>query len=77
MHVPDNADRMYVTNLVICIVLLIGRLVAAYPSLQNFVLSHPYLLLLLDTNIPSLISYALRKALTHNRPRRVPRSFNN
>ena len=34
-------------------------------------------LLLLYTESPPLISYPVRRALTYNRPRRVPRSFNN
>ena len=37
--------------------------------------SHP--LLLLYTTSPPLLSYPVRRALTYNRPRRVPRSFNN
>ena len=34
-------------------------------------------LLLLYTESPRITPYPGRRALTHNRPRRVPRSFNN
>ena len=59
------------------VLLRAGRLVTAYSTLEYLFLTHSYLLLLLDTDFPLLISYPVSMALTYNRPRRVPRSFNN
>ena len=46
------------------VLLLAGHLVVEYPSLEYLVLSHPRLLLLLDTDFPMLTSYPVCRAST-------------